>query len=188
MPKLRFKLESGEGRKICGGGLDNRRVRFWQTHILTLRHIMLWAELITTKTRAAAYSTFRALFGGPIRVIKTAYKDLTIHQIQQLRVSNAGMHRVSRIIAALKSEHDVKKLAQRGYPKSDRPRKGADISSVIYHATTKRKISPVVICKYKPRGRRTQYVLLDGVHRLVSAAVTGSRVRVAVVACATPSS
>ena len=51
-----------------------------------------------------------------------------------------------------------------------------DVASVRYHSQTLNKVSPIV-ARVKAKGKVT-YIKLDGVHRLVAAAIRGSMVKV----------
>ena len=58
----------------------------------------------------------------------------------------------------------LKKTLLEMFPEDDRPRGNDDIESVLYHLTTKSKVDPVMIYKY-----RNELTVVDGVHRLIAA-------------------
>jgi hypothetical protein len=114
----------------------------------------------------------------PISQMTHRFVWWTISKMRKLGVQNAGLHR------ALKAQRAGKIAA--AYPQDNRPRGDKDIQSVMWHIETlsgsnRSRVSPIVVWKYKPRTRLTQYCLLDGVHRLVAAAMCNRRVRVMLV-------
>ena len=67
--------------------------------------------------------------------------------------------------------------AESAYPPHARNRGQKDVASVRYHSQTLNKVSPIVVARVKAKGKVT-YIKLDGVHRLVAAAIRGSMVKV----------
>src|ERR1700678_1311440 len=95
-------------------------------------------------------------------------------------IGNAGVHRILAVRRAKRNgTRDHQKLAEIAYPPRDRPRHDRDLASVVFHASTSKKVSPVVIARIRT-GRSVRYILLDGVHRLVSVAIRGGPVKVAI--------
>lgn len=139
---------------------------------------MRWRAGVTARTRKDAIQTARVVLEG-YALNAVTYKDLTLRRWGKMRVDNAGAHRVEAVHRAKKIQKDLTQLAQIAYPTGDRPRGKNDISSIIYHSTTRRALSPIAVGRYR-YGGRIRYVLLDGVHRLVSAAISGERFRVAI--------
>ena len=88
---------------------------------------------------------------------KGEYIMMSIRQLTSLSPENMS---VDRLNASTPAE---------AYPPGDRPRGDADLKSVRYHM--KHAAAPVVFVKI---GKRM--ILLDGMHRLVAASISGSKV------------
>lgn len=76
-----------------------------------------------------------------------------------------------RVMSGVKCPSDV-------FPPNNRPRGLADILSVEYHMRADSRADPIMVLEIVGDGNAIRLVMLDGVHRLAAAAITGRNVTV----------
>lgn len=126
---------------------------------------MRWGTVVNLTTAQETYNTYYRLVKEEVlEVLK-----YTVYKTHPKALTNAGLNRLANMKKKQKQSTragrsiTLLEAAVAAYPARSRPRGQADLDSIIYHATTKRIIPPIIILK---RGR----ILLDGVHRLLAAA------------------
>lgn len=148
---------------------------------------MKWRARVDAATRLDAWETLRAICGSDTpswtkfsKLVAQGHRIVVQPQwFIDHTVSNAGLHRIRAVRKEGRSSTPYKK-ALAAYPVKDRPRGATDIKSVLWHAQTLRRTSPVVIVKRK-EGRHMKYILLDGVHRLIAAVIANEKLAISVV-------
>lgn len=110
-----------------------------------------WYNMLDNQTLKDATETAKNLYGINITYYKSIM--LTPEQFDKLNVLN---HRAQ-----------LNKSLEEIFPYNDQPRGYKDITSVKYHMT--HKSYPVVLLFYQ-----NQFIVLDGVHRIVAAYLTNS--------------
>ncbi len=87
-------------------------------------------------------------------------------EVKALPIENAGLHRL------------MAKSPEEAYPENDRPRGKKDFQSVSFHLETTQPVSPITIAELTDSQGKTRVIKLDGVHRLVAAAMLRSFIAV----------
>lgn len=135
-----------------------------------------WANEVSTDTINDSWGTWKTHYSDRSPTVTHAtfmlavkngeYKTISIEEFLTLNVEN---QRLERYLHA--------KNAEEAYPPEDRPRHGDDISSVKYFLQTKSLVSPILVARIH-EGQSTHYIKLDGVHRLIAAAIKKSPIKV----------
>lgn len=134
---------------------------------------MQFADVISFPVFNDAWETFNTYFNPGKRIAmgdfyqaarSGEYVKLTIAQSLRSPPDNMSSARLTATSAA------------GAYPPGDRPRGAADLKSVAYHVRSK-CASPIVFVK----GADGRLTLLDGMHRVVAAKVSGRRTVVALI-------
>jgi hypothetical protein len=123
---------------------------------------MRWSNTVSDEVTTDARETYKAITNKNLpqkKVANGTLKTIDVDWFLKENVENAGLHRI-----------EFARSGREPYP--DAPRGKADREALEYFITTKKRISPVVVTKVN-----TQWTLLDGVHRLVSASITNSKVK-----------
>ena len=141
---------------------------------------MNWSTNVSKTTCRNALGTLNMFYSVSNPIISEV-RYFTLSQLLRRNINNMGLQRIKNIQKAKKKGiKDIKTLALIAYPKNNRNiNRTNDISSVIYHATTSNKVSPIVISRHR-KGRYIHYLKLDGVHRLVGSVIRGGPIRVAI--------
>ncbi len=121
---------------------------------------MRWATRIDAQTLKDAAGTALTHYNVTIGTRPTEYMTFTPQEFDAAQVQN---HR-ARLGASLDEM----------FPIHDRPRGNADVDSVLYWQT--HKASPVALLRLQDG----QLVTLDGVHRVIAAYLTDSKIRAAI--------
>jgi hypothetical protein len=124
---------------------------------------MRWSNTVSDEVVTDARETYKAITNKSLpqkKVANGALKVVDVDWFLKENVDNAGLHRIE--------------LARKGRdPYPDAPRGKADHEALKHFTTTKKSVSPIVVTNVNG-----QWTLLDGVHRLVSASMTNSKVKV----------
>ena len=151
---------------------------------------MPWADAVDVDTLHCAFETMQSLArhgewsAGPVptldrflRAVRSGkYRDMAVADFAAMEPMNASARRLGARTAAA------------AYPPDDRPRGGEDLASVRRLRKRDTVASPVLVAMVdveggspakggRKSGRRAP-VLLDGMHRLVAAAIDGRPARV----------
>lgn len=145
---------------------------------------MNWKEFVDTKTAKDACGTWNDFYRKnlkpklsrehciqlfkKVKKEKSSYQLLSVEELKSLNMENAGLQRWG----------NGQKSAEEAYPSTDRPRGKKDIESVNYHLKTTELVSPVIVARVQLPNSQIKHIKLDGVHRLVAAAIRGSKVKV----------
>ena len=137
-----------------------------------------WDDTISQDTINDSWGTWKTYFSHRqpgitqemfmAAVANGEYKTISIDDFLALKVEN---HRLDRYLNA--------KTAEEAYPIEDRPRNMKDIDAVNYFLQTKVAISPITVARVHNKiDNSISYIKLDGVHRLVAAAIKKSPIKV----------
>lgn len=142
------------------------------------QHTMQWAQTIDQPTELDSWGTWDNFFAAKSRtyISESAFmeqskqarcQEITPAQFLAFGIEN---HRLERYLNA--------RSAEEAYPAHDRPRGDKDTMSVTYFLQTTEPISPITVAKFIDNQGKTRLVKLDGVHRLMAAAILRQPLRV----------
>lgn len=141
-------------------------------------HTLNWDKAIDQATQKDSWATWQQNYAYlSKRVIskelfmktmgKASCQNISPEDFLALNIEN---HRLDRYPNA--------RSAEEAYPLNDRPRGDKDISSVNYFLQTTHPVSPITVIKFIDKERKARLVKLDGVHRLMAAAILRQSIRV----------
>lgn len=135
-----------------------------------------WGKIISADTIADSWGTWHKNFSTYSPTVNHAdfmhaiesgtYQTLTISEFLALGIQN---QRLERYLHA--------KTAEEAYPSHDRPRAQDDIDSINYLLETTEEISPIIVARTK-QNDNIVYIKLDGAHRIIAAAISGSPIKI----------
>jgi hypothetical protein len=145
-------------------------------HYKSSEHYIHWADKVSEATIKDSWGTWKTHFSynNPeityenfLNAVNNGeYKTISINDFLALKVEN---QRLEKYINA--------KTAQEAYPPEDRPRHEDDISSVNYFLQTDSLVSPIIVARVH-KDNAIHYIKLDGVHRLIAAAIKKSPIKI----------
>ena len=113
-------------------------------------------------------------FNDAWETYNTHYKNISLKKF--LEATSQGEYKIYKIKDLINHPPDnldinrlLAKSVNEAYPENNRPRGQNDLKSVKYHMRSK-CVSPLFMIKLK-----NQEILMDGVHRLVAAKLSGKR-------------
>jgi ParB-like nuclease family protein len=127
---------------------------------------MDWADKVDAQTLHDAWSTYNTNFAAREQKINKADFEQYVSKagyyttIPLSKLTDEAKFQVSNMNLTRLSAESI----EEAYPYTDNPRGEQDIKSVEYFVNTTEQISPIIMIKTG----KTNYVLLDGMHRLVA--------------------
>ena len=135
-----------------------------------------WADAVSQDTIVDSWHTWKTNFSDRNPAVTRddfmhavengEYVVLTIDKFLGLKVENQRLDRYRHATTA-----------QEAYPIADRPRHQDDIKSVNFFLQTTSPVSPILVARVHEHGG-IRYIKLDGVHRLIAAAIKKSPIKV----------